>query len=221
MNASMDLDEKPKVVLLFGPPGSGKGTIGSMICAAGNHYHLSSGQIFRGLPPETPSGKMFYEYAQTGELVPDDITVEIWWRYTRGLIDTNRYYPRQQLLLLDGIPRTAAQAKKLMEFVDVLHVIVLELEDEKEILRRISRRAKIEKRMDDGDENVIRQRLEEYKSKTRKVLDCYDPSLISTFNAAQSPMEVLRDVLVGCTHILMGHREVQSRDLIRNEPTPM
>ena len=212
---------KPKAVLLFGPPGAGKGTIGSMICAAGNHYHLSSGQIFRGLPPESKSGEAFYKYASKGNLVPDDVTVKIWWRYTKGLIDTNRFYPNQQLLLLDGIPRTAQQAELISEYVDVIQIIVLQIHDENEVLRRISRRAKIEKRLDDADEAVIKNRLKEYKEKTRLVLDCYDKDIISYFNAEQTPMEVLRDVLVGCTHVLKQMpRLVPSDRRIVTEPPP-
>lgn len=221
MSSRSALNFKPQVVLLFGPPGAGKGTIGSMLCAAGNHYHLSSGQIFRGLPPESESGQMFYEYAQTGQLVPDDITVNIWWRYTKGLIDTNRYYPRQQLLLLDGIPRTADQARMLRDYVDVIHIIVLQLDDESEILRRIKRRAQIEKRMDDADADIIHRRMEEYHEKTRQVLDCYEDSKISSFNAGQLPMEVLRDVLVGCTHVLSHSEDIQPSDQTRHEPAPI
>ena len=212
---------KPKAVLLFGPPGAGKGTIGSMICAAGNHYHLSSGQIFRGLPPESKSGEAFYKYASKGNLVPDEITVEIWWRYTKGLINTNRFYPTQQLRMLDGIPRTVEQAKLIEKYVDVIHIIVLQIHDEKEVFRRISRRAKIEKRLDDADEEVISTRIREYREKTRKVLDYYDRDQISFFNAEQTPMEVLRDVLVGCTHILKQMpRLVPSDRRIVTEPPP-
>jgi adenylate kinase len=212
---------KPKAVLLFGPPGAGKGTIGSMICAAGNHYHLSSGQIFRGLPPESDSGEEFYKYASKGNLLPDKSTVDIWWRYTQGLINTNRFYPSQQLFLLDGLPRTVEQAKLISEYVDVIHVIVLQIHDEKEVFRRISRRAKIEKRLDDADQDVITNRLKEYREKTRLVLDHYDPDIISYFNAEQTPMEVLRDVLVGCTHVLKQMpRLVPSDRRIVTEPPP-
>ena len=69
-------ENKPKAILMFGPPGAGKGTIGAMLCAAGNHFHLSSGDIFRGLPPESKSGQLFYSYANEGKLVPDDVTIE-------------------------------------------------------------------------------------------------------------------------------------------------
>src|SRR3989338_5006099 len=105
--------EKLNSILIFGPPGSGKGTLGRFLSSAGNHYHLASGDIFRCLSPDSPHGQLFHRYAMKGQLVPDDVTIEIWHQYTLWLIATNQYHPKDQLLLLDGIPRTLAQAKIL------------------------------------------------------------------------------------------------------------
>ena len=99
-------NEPLRSILIFGPPGSGKGTLGKSLSSAGNHFHLSSGDIFRGLSPESPAGKVYHNYAGKGLLLPDDTTIQIWHHYVHGLIATNRYFPEQQLLLLDGIPRT-------------------------------------------------------------------------------------------------------------------
>jgi len=195
-------DIRAQAVLLFGPPGAGKGTIGSMICAAGNHFHLSSGQIFRRLSPESENGRIFHEYASRGELVPDELTFGIWKRFAQGLIDTNRYFPSQQLMMLDGIPRTAYQVELMRDDVDVRHVIALDIRDEEVLVQRIARRAKIEKRLDDADPKVIRNRINEYKERSVKVLACYPHEIIKYYNAAQTPIEVLRDVLVGSADVL-------------------
>lgn len=214
-------DNKPKVVLLFGPPGAGKGTIGQMICAAGNHFHLSSGNIFRHLSPESENGKLFHEFASKGKLVPDEVTLQVWKSFTRGLIDTNRYFPEQQLLLLDGIPRTYKQATLLAEHVDVIHIIVLDITNEDTILKRISRRAQIEKRTDDADYQIIKNRIEEYKNKTAEVLEYYNEEIIFHYNAENRPMEVLRDVLVGSTFILKTMPHPAPVEARRTEPPPI
>src|SRR3972149_12161255 len=112
-------DHPLQAVLLFGPPGSGKGTLGKFLSSAGNHFHLSSGDIFRGLSPESPAGKLYHNYAGKGLLLPDEITIQIWHHFVHGLIATNRYFPEQQLLLLDGIPRTIRQAALLQKYIRI------------------------------------------------------------------------------------------------------
>jgi adenylate kinase len=193
---------KYRSILIFGPPGSGKGTIGRFLSSAGSHFHLSSGDIFRGLSPESPAGKLFHQYASKGLLLPDSITVDIWNYYVGGLIATNKYHPGQQLLLLDGIPRTLNQAALLESYVDIKHVIVLDLDDQDELLRRMQRRAKIEGRHDDSNIDVLTTRMEIYRKETAQVLSQYPEELISRFNAQQKPLEVLRDILARLCHIL-------------------
>jgi adenylate kinase len=190
-----------RAVLLFGPPGSGKGTLGKFLSSAGNHFHLSSGDIFRGLSPESPAGKLYHEYAGKGLLLPDEITIQIWHYFVHGLIATNRYFPTQQLLLLDGLPRTIRQADLLAEYVQIERIIVLEVKETNELIKRIQRRALIEKRTDDFDANVLKTRMDVYEKETSKVLKHYPESLLSRFNASQKPLEVLRDVLVGLSSL--------------------
>lgn len=189
-------------VLVFGPPGSGKGTLGKFLSSAGNHYHLSSGDIFRGLSPESPAGKLFHNYAGKGLLLPDEVTIQIWNHYVHGLIATNRYFPEQQLLLLDGIPRTIRQANLLDKLIKIEKVIVLSIEDAEELIKRIQRRALIEKRMDDMHTDVLRTRMEVYERDTAKLLDHYPKELIARFNADQKPLDVLRDVLISLSPLL-------------------
>ena len=189
-------------ILIFGPPGSGKGTLGKFLSIAGNHFHLSSGDIFRGLDPETPAGQLYHTYASKGHLVPDEVTVEIWHQYVQGLIATNRYFPHKQFLLLDGIPRTLHQAKVFEQYIKVEHIIVLEMPNIEGLIKRMKRRAIIEKRSDDVDEQVLRTRMQVYENDTKALLSHYPESLISRFNADQKPLEVLRDVLVKFSNIL-------------------
>ena len=139
-NSIVPDDEEPlRSILVFGPPGSGKGTLGKFLSSAGNHYHLSSGDIFRGLSPESNAGKLFHQFASKGELVPDEVTIEIWHRYVRGLIATNAYFPHEQFLLLDGLPRTLHQADLIQPHIKVMHIISLQMPNIEGLVLRLKR----------------------------------------------------------------------------------
>jgi len=181
--------------LIFGPPGSGKGTVGAKLAATTGIKHLSTGDIFRGLSPASENGKLFASYAGSGKLVPDEVTVQIFSRYITGLIDTNKFAPEKDSFLLDGIPRTVSQADLIKSVVSVKHIFVLDIPDYSVIVERLLKRAKIEGRADDADESVIRARLDEYENKTAAVLSAYDKSLITKINGSQTPNEVFRDTL--------------------------
>jgi adenylate kinase len=195
-------DEKFRAILIFGPPGAGKGTLGKFLSTAGNHFHLSSGDIFRGLDPESPTGKLYHTYASKGHLVPDAVTIEIWRQYTAGLIATNRYFPKKQFLLLDGIPRTLAQAKILDQYIEVIKIIVLEMPNIEGLVKRMQRRALIEKRQDDADESILKTRMQVYEKETLELLNYYPSQKAVRFNADQKPLEVLRDVLIQLSNVL-------------------
>ena len=195
-------DEPFRSVLIFGPPGSGKGTQGKFLSSAGNHFHLSSGDIFRGLSPESSAGKLFHKYASRGHLLPDEITVKIWHHFVHGLISTNRYFPAEQLLLLDGIPRTKSQAEHLDTFLNVEKVILLESKDPEVFIQRLLRRGMIELRADDKDRDILKTRMEVYEKETKEVLEHYPNNLIGRFDADQKPLEVLRDILVDLSDLL-------------------
>ena len=193
---------KLESVLIFGPPGSGKGTQGKFLSSAGNHYHLSSGDLFRGLSPDSSAGKLYHRYAHQGLLLPDEATIEIWHHFVTGLVETNRYFPKEQLLLLDGIPRTLHQAQILDRYLDIKKIILLNVEDNDVLIRRLKRRSLIEKRGDDSDETVLKKRMEVYQKQTLEVLSHYPEELISIFDANLRPLEVLRDILIDLSDVL-------------------
>lgn len=202
-------DQPFRSILIFGPPGSGKGTQGKFLSSAGNHFHLSSGDVFRGLAPESPAGKLYQTYASKGKLLPDEVTIKIWHHYVNGLIATNRYFPHQQFLLLDGIPRTVRQSEIVEQYIEVVHIIVLEMNNKEDLIKRMQRRAIIERRFDDAEESVLRTRMEVYEKETKSVLSHYPEHLISRFDAQQAPLEVLRDILVKLSYLL-SHSELKS-----------
>ena len=181
--------------------------MGRFLSAAGNHVHLSSGDIFRGLSPDSPAGQLFHSYASKGHLVPDNVTLKIWHNYVLGLIATNKYFPTQQFLLLDGIPRTLEQAKLLDEYIDPKGVIVLKIDNKQKLVERMKRRALIEGRHDDADEKVLMTRFKVYEETTHALLDHYPHDKIVMINADQKPLDVLKDILTKTSGIL-SHPEI-------------
>lgn len=195
-------DKKIKAALMFGPPGAGKGTVGTVLCKTGGHYHLSSGDVFRGLPKDSELGVLFHSYASKGALVPDDVTIRICMSHVDTLIANGDFKPAEQLLVLDGLPRTSGQAAEISKVVDVVGLISLAVKNDDELVQRLSKRAVIEGRADDADESIVRARLETYKTQTQAVLDFYPADLVHEINAEQTPIEVLRDTLVDCASFL-------------------
>jgi len=182
-------------ILIFGAPGSGKGTVGAKLAATTSVKHLSTGDIFRGIAPSSENGKLISSYSSAGKLVPDSATAKIFERYVTGLVNTNRLNPDQDMLLLDGIPRTADQVDLIKPIVDVKHVFVLDIENDETIVKRLLHRAKIEGRKDDADESIIKNRLDEYRQKTAVVLAKYDSSIITHIKGDGTPDEVFSAAL--------------------------
>lgn len=191
------MSRKPyHAILLFGPPGSGKGTVGKKLAIVTEQFHLSSGEIFRGLSAESPLGKLQKKYSDKGLLVPDEVTVEICLKYIEGLILTNRFFPHKQILILDGFPRTLEQAKLFNDMIGIDHIISLEVANEDVLIDRLEKRALIEGRKDDADRNVLKKRMQVYREQTAEVLSYYPKNKVLTVNGNQTPTEVFRDVLI-------------------------
>ena len=184
-----------ETVLLFGAPGVGKGTQGRILGTIPGFYHLSCGDVFRSIDIGSPEGKMIYQYSSRGELVPDELTIKIWRKGLDGHIALANFKPREDLLILDGIPRSPRQAELVQDHLQVLRIVHLVCADEEAMIHRNKRRASRENRYDDANEHVIRRRFEVYHRETQPVLDCYPAGIISKVDAGGSPAEVLRSLL--------------------------
>lgn len=184
-----------KSILLFGAPGTGKGTQGKIIGAIPGFYHSSSGDIFRTLDLQSEMGRLFWEYAGKGKLVPDDVTIKVWKQYIKGMEMINQFHPETELLVLDGIPRNVAQAKLLQDTIEVVQVIHLWTSDLMKMSERLRRRALRENRFDDANEDVIKRRLEVYERETRPVLDFYPKDRIIKIDATRSQIRVLSKIV--------------------------
>lgn len=188
-------DGRFPTILLFGAPGAGKGTQGTILGHVPGFYHLACGDVFRSLNMSSPEGREIYAYSSRGQLVPDELTIRIWKKALHGQIAISRYKPPDELLVLDGIPRNPRQAEIVADTINVLHVIYLVCSDEGAMIDRIKRRAIRENRADDANEDVIRMRYEIYRKESEPVINCYPPEIISQIDAVRSPAEVLRSIL--------------------------
>jgi adenylate kinase len=186
---------KFRTMLLFGAPGSGKGTQGRILGRIPNFYHFSCGEVFRNLTPDTELGKIFIDYSSRGQLVPDEPTIRLWQHNIQSAEHDGRFNRKTDLLVLDGIPRNIRQARMLSHLVHVRYVFYLRCADMKKLVARLQRRALRENRLDDANIEVIRQRLETYERETRPVLEFYGPDLVRSIDSTQTPIQILREIL--------------------------
>lgn len=158
-------------LILFGPPGSGKGTQAARLVEKYELLHISTGDLFRyEMGNNTPLGQQAQSYMDKGELVPDEVTVGM----LRNKVEANPYV---EGYIFDGFPRTVPQADALDNLLaeegnEVHLLLMLEVPDE-ELVKRLLGRGKVSGRADDMDENIIRNRIEVYKSETTPVFDYY------------------------------------------------
>jgi adenylate kinase len=186
---------KYRTYLIFGAPGSGKGTQGKILGTVPRFFHCACGDVFRSLDTRTPVGQAFLEYSSRGELVPDEITVKLWMARIGDMVGSHMFKPDLDALVLDGIPRSVNQAKIMRDLIDVGRVFHLSCPDRDALVARLKKRALNENRFDDAHEETIRRRLATYDEESKPLLDYYGPELVQTIDATQKPVKVLSDIL--------------------------
>jgi adenylate kinase len=158
-------------LVLFGPPGAGKGTQAEFLKQKYNLVHISTGDVFRyNIKNETALGTLAKSFIDKGELVPDQVTIDMLAAEVEKNSDANGF-------IFDGFPRTNAQAEALDKLMDtkdsqINAMIALEVDDEV-LVGRLLERGKTSGRADDADESIIRNRIKEYYSKTAILKDYY------------------------------------------------
>ncbi|MBC8289522.1 MAG: nucleoside monophosphate kinase [Planctomycetes bacterium] len=182
-------------ILMFGMPGVGKGTQGALLGSMRNLVHVSTGEIFRGLDPESEYGQEVARYIDLGELVPDEVTVAIWKHWLDGEFEAGRIRPTEDILILDGIPRSVRQCELMQKHIDVLAVIHLDPADDEPIIERLRGRAITGGRADDADETIIRKRMGIYRDKTSPVVHFYSDDIVHEIDPIGTQMEIKKRIL--------------------------
>ena len=157
-------------IILFGPPGSGKGTQAEKLVKKYNLLHISTGDLFRyNLKNDTKLGKEAKKYIDKGELVPDRVTIKM----LKEKVEEN---PKVKGYIFDGFPRTIPQSKALDRLLKsrggVSKLLMLDVPDE-ELVKRLVQRGKTSGRKDDTDKKIIANRLSVYKETTLPVFNYY------------------------------------------------
>lgn len=158
-------------IILFGPPGSGKGTQSEKLIAKYQLKHLSTGDLLRSeIAAKTPLGLEAKALMEKGQLVPDEVVIGM----ISYALEAN---PKAKGFLFDGFPRTTAQCEALdkllkLKRTEIRLVLALEVGEE-ELLKRLLNRGLTSGRKDDINEEVIRARIAEYHKKTSIVADYY------------------------------------------------
>ncbi len=172
----MQYNIKQKVMLniiLFGPPGSGKGTQSENLIEKYGLNHISTGDILRAeIKNETELGKEAKGYIDAGKLVPDETVINMLAKKVDEGLGNNA-----KGFIFDGFPRTIPQAEALDDMMETKNLeidclLALEVGKE-ELVKRILNRGKTSGRSDDTDEGIIQQRVEEYENKTAPIADYY------------------------------------------------
>jgi adenylate kinase len=192
-------DNRYRAILIFGPPGSGKGTQAKLLAKDSRYFHFSTGDMFRSLKsnPEMKDseiGKKISALISGGNFVPDDLTVELFYKTLEEYIKEGKYNPLEQTIILDGIPRNVPQVAMIEDKIKVEKIIYLYASDAEVFAQRLAKRAAIENRIDDADPEVIKRRLDIYKNETAPVTEKYSSNLILKIDALPSIEEIQKTI---------------------------
>jgi adenylate kinase len=154
-------------IILFGPPGAGKGTQSTKLIEKYSLTHISTGDLFRKhLKEGTPLGKLAQDYMAKGNLVPDQVVIDM-------VDDKIKASGEINGIIFDGFPRTTPQAEALDKLLSSINVLVELVVPEDELKKRLAERAVKENRPDDAKPEVIANRISVYKAETMSVADYY------------------------------------------------
>jgi adenylate kinase len=177
-------------ILLFGYPGSGKGTQGRILSALPGFHHVAMGDILRALTPGNPLYERVQTYLRRGDLVPDELVMDLFFGYIASLDPAP-----EDFLVIDGVPRSARQVELLNQKIQVIRIFKLSVYDERLVIERLRKRARDQGRPDDGSDSVIQHRLSVYRDETESCIRTYPGTILTRIQANQPIFDVHLDII--------------------------
>lgn len=179
-----------RAILLFGYPGSGKGTQGVVLAALPGFHHVAMGDILRKLTPAHPLYAAIHDRVRQGNLVPDELVMELFASHLSALS-----LPAADFVIVDGLPRSRKQVELLNRVVEVIKIFKLSIYDEAIVVDRLRRRAAAQNRPDDASDAVIQHRLEVYRHETESCITAYPGTILTRIQANQPVFDVHLDII--------------------------
>lgn len=178
-----------RAILLFGYPGSGKGTQGKILNALPGFRHVAMGDILRGLTAAHPLYENVQRYVRAGDLVPDELVMDLFARHVQSIEQPD------EILVVDGVPRSRVQVELLNRLVQVIKIFKLSVYDENVVVERLRKRAKESGRPDDASDEVITHRLQVYRQETESSIKTYPGTILTRIQANQPIFDVHLDII--------------------------
>jgi adenylate kinase len=177
-------------ILLFGYPGSGKGTQGRILSALPGFHHVAMGDILRALTAKNPLFEQVQSYLRRGDLVPDELVMDLFFGYIAGLQPSP-----EDFLVVDGVPRNSRQVELLNQKMRVVRIFKLSVYDERLVIERLRKRARDQNRPDDASDAVIQHRLVVYRQETESCIRDYPGTILTRIQANQPIFDVHLDII--------------------------
>jgi adenylate kinase len=177
-------------ILLFGYPGSGKGTQGRILSALPGFHHVAMGDILRGLSSSNPMLERVQTYVRRGDLVPDELVMDLFFGYIASLSPAP-----EDFLVIDGVPRNARQVDLLNQKMQVVRIFKLSVYDERLVIERLRKRARDQNRPDDASDALIQHRLTVYRQETESCIRDYPGTILTRIQANQPIFDVHLDII--------------------------
>lgn len=190
-----------RAILLFGYPGCGKGTQGRILNALPGFCHVGMGDVLRGIVPGHPLYDEVQGHIRGGNLVPDDLVMQIFARHV-----TQMKLDPDEILVLDGIPRSQRQVDLLKQQLQVVKIFKLSVYDENLVIERLRKRARAEGRVDDASDEVIHHRLRVYREQTESCVRAYPGTMLTRIQADQPVFDVHFDIITALRKLDLAYR---------------